>query len=166
MCIFRLEAFRCNVPDRKSETEFDSIRQIHEEQETNDEKDDAEGDSNPSASAIVDPGLLALHEKNPDCIGWIKIEGTAIDYPVMYSPEEKNFCFRRNFEKEYDVSGTPFLSESCDPEDADNQIIYGHHMSSRKMFAALDCYKSEKILPGNNKKMEELICYDQINPTQ
>ena len=72
------------LEDRKSETGFDSIRQIHEEQETNDKKDDAEGDSNPSA--IVDSGLLALHEKNPDCIGWIKIEGTAIDYPVMYHP--------------------------------------------------------------------------------
>ena len=44
------------LEDRKSETGFDSIRQIHEEQETNDKKDDAEGDSNPSA--IVDSGLL------------------------------------------------------------------------------------------------------------
>ena len=131
------------LQDQKSETGFDSIRQIHEEQETNDNKDDIEGDSN--SPAIVDPGLLALHEKNPDCIGWIKIEGTAIDYPVMYHPEEKNYYLPRNFEKEYDVSGTPFLSELCDPEDADNLIIYGHHMSSEKMFAALDRYKSEEF---------------------
>ena len=131
------------LQDQKSETGFDSIRQIHEEQETNDNKDDIEGDS--KSPAIVDPGLLALHEKNPDCIGWIKIEGTAIDYPVMYHPEEKNFYLRRNFEKEYDVSGTPFLSALCDPEDADNLIIYGHHMSSGKVFAALDRYKSEEF---------------------
>ena len=51
------------LQDQKSETGFDSIRQIHEEQETNDNKDDIEGDSN--SPAIVDPGLLALHEKNP-----------------------------------------------------------------------------------------------------
>ena len=63
----------------------------------------------------------------------------------MYHPEEKNYYLRRNFEKEYDVSGTPFLSELCDPEDADNLIIYGHHMSSGKMFAALDQYKSEEF---------------------
>ena len=62
-----------------------------------------------------------------------------------HHPEEKNFYLRRNFEKEYDVSGTPFLSELCDPEDADNLIIYGHHMSSGKMFAALDRYKSEEF---------------------
>ena len=73
------------LEDRKSETGFDTIRQIHEEQENNDKKDDTEGDGN--TPAIVDPGLLALHEKNPDCIGWIKIEGTAVDYPVMYHPE-------------------------------------------------------------------------------
>lgn len=52
------------LQDQKSETGFDSIRQIHEEQETNDNKDDIEGDSN--SPAIVDPGLLALHEKNVD----------------------------------------------------------------------------------------------------
>ncbi len=127
------------LEDRKSETGFDNIRQIHEEQEEADQEDDMKD------SDGVDPGLLALHEMNPDCIGWIKIEGTAIDYPVMYHPEEKNYYLRRNFEKKYDVSGTPFLSELCDPEDADNLIIYGHHMSSGKMFAALDQYKSEEF---------------------
>ena len=64
------------LQDQKSETGFDSIRQIHEEQETNDNKDDIEGDSN--SPAIVDPGLLALHEKNPDCIGWIKIDRKSV----------------------------------------------------------------------------------------
>ena len=32
----------------------------------------------------VDAGILALHEENPDCIGWLTIDGTRIDYPVMY----------------------------------------------------------------------------------
>lgn len=36
--------------------------------------------------AEVSPGLLALHESNPDCIGWLTIEGTVINYPVMYRP--------------------------------------------------------------------------------
>ena len=34
-------------------------------------------------------GLAALHQKNADCIAWITIEGTAIDYPVMYGPQNK-----------------------------------------------------------------------------
>ena len=43
------------------------------------------------APFVVDAGLLVLHEENPDCIGWLTIEGTMIDYPVMYHPEEENY---------------------------------------------------------------------------
>ena len=124
--------------DKESAETFDSIRQIYEEADSTEEEDDSQN------IVEINPGLLALHEQNPDCIGWIKIEGTAIDYPVMYHPEEANYYLRRNFEKEYDVSGTPYLAEICDPEKSDNLIIYGHHMNSGTMFADLDKYKSEK----------------------
>ena len=124
--------------DKESAEAFDTIRQIYEEADSTEEEDDSQN------IVEINPGLLALHEQNPDCIGWIKIEGTAIDYPVMYHPEEANYYLRRNFEKEYDVSGTPYLAEICDPEKSDNLIIYGHHMNSGTMFADLDKYKSEK----------------------
>ena len=86
-------------------------------------------------------GLLALHEENPDCIGWLTIPGTVIDYPVMYRPDEENYYLKRDFYGNYSASGSLFLSELCDPADSDNKIIYGHHMNSGKMFAALDEYK-------------------------
>ena len=124
--------------DKESAEAFDSIRQIYEEADSTEEEDDSQN------IVEINPGLLALHEQNSDCIGWIKIEGTAIDYPVMYHPEEANYYLRRNFEKEYDVSGTPYLAEICDPEKSDNLIIYGHHMNSGTMFADLDKYKSDK----------------------
>ncbi|MCI6060570.1 MAG: class B sortase [Dorea sp.] len=144
------------LQDQKSETGFDSIRQIHEEQETNDNKDDIEGDSN--SPAIVDPGLLALHEKNPDCIGWIKIEGTAIDYPVMYHPEEENYYLKRDFNGEYNANGCLFISEACNPDTCDNLIIYGHHMNSGKMFAALEGYKEQDFYEGH-----PLIIYNTLH---
>lgn len=93
------------------------------------------------APFVVDAGLLALHEENPDCIGWLTIEGTMIDYPVMYHPEEENYYLKRNFDGEYSENGSLFLSEQCDPDDCDNLIIYGHHMNSGKMFAGLEGYK-------------------------
>ena len=92
------------LEDQKSEAGFDTIRQIHEELEDEKNNEDQGEEAKILESDSVDPGLLALHEKNPDCIGGVKIEGTAIDYPVMYHPEEKNIYLRRNFEKEYDVS--------------------------------------------------------------
>ena len=40
----------------------------------------------------------ALAEQNADMVGWIRIEGTTIDYPVMQTPDDFNFYLRRNFD--------------------------------------------------------------------
>lgn len=127
------------LEDKKSQNTFDDIKVIFDQ----DSETDPGKDSEDSEEVYINPGLLELHEMNPDCIGWIKIEDTNIDYPVMYHPDEKNFYLRKNFYKEYDICGTPFIAEICDPDDYDNMVIYGHHMKSGAMFAHLDKYKSE-----------------------
>jgi sortase B len=85
----------------------------------------------------------ALFDQNPDMIGWIKIDGTTIDYPVMQSPDRPDFYLKHNFEKQYSDYGVPYAAESCsiDPQ-SDNITIFGHHMKSSKMFGALESYKS------------------------
>ncbi len=90
----------------------------------------------------IDAGLMALHEENPDCIYWITIPDTVIDYPVMFHPQEKDYYLNRDFYGDYSGSGTLYLDEDCDPEWGDNLIIYGHHMNNGTMFAALENYKS------------------------
>lgn len=113
-------------------------------QELMQEKEDEPGENSSGDSFIeVDAGILALHEENPECIGWLTIEGTKIDYPVMYRPGDKNYYLHRDFNGEYSANGCLFLSEKCDPEISDNLIIYGHHMNSGKMFAALEGYKQQ-----------------------
>ena len=52
-------------------------------------EDELEEDASGDSLVEVDAGILALHEENPDCIGWLTIDGTRIDYPVMYRPEIK-----------------------------------------------------------------------------
>lgn len=108
----------------------------------------------------VSPGLLALHESNPDCIGWLTIEGTVINYPVMYRPEEKDYYLRRDFYGNYSVAGSLFLSEACDPQKSDNLIIYGHHMADGTMFGSLEKYKDA----GFYEKHPEII-FDTLNGT-
>ena len=103
----------------------------------------------------------ALHSENPDCIGWIKIEGTAIDYPVMYHPSEENYYLHRDFYGEYSANGCLFLSELCNPKASDNLIIYGHHMNSGKMFAALDQYKDSGFYLEH-----PLISYDTLQGSE
>lgn len=73
----------------------------HQLQEVLQEKSDETGeDSSGDSLAQIDAGILALHEENPDCIGWITIEGTRIDYPVMYRPGDKNYYLHRDFNGE------------------------------------------------------------------
>ena len=62
--------------DNQLQQELQELMQEKEDDSEEDTSDDLE----------VDAGILALHEKNPDCIGWLTIDGTRIDYPVMYRP--------------------------------------------------------------------------------
>lgn len=107
---------------------------------------------------VIHSGLLALHEKNPDCVAWITIEGTVIDYPVMYRPGQKNYYLHRDFNGNHASAGALFIAENCDPDDSDNVIIYGHHMNSGKMFAALNKYKKQSFYEEHKR-----IVYETLN---
>ena len=87
----------------------------------------------------------ALAEQNADMVGWIRIEGTTIDYPVMQTPDDFNFYLRRNFDKEYSNLGTPYIQENCDLKTSNNLILYGHHMLDGGMFSDLDLYKKKSF---------------------
>lgn len=90
------------------------------------------------------PELKGLYLENSDLIGWIKIENTPIDYPVMQNREEGEYYLHRNFKKEYEYSGLPFLDKRCDISlPSTNLIIYGHNMKSDAMFSSLLKYQEE-----------------------
>ena len=93
-----------------------------------------------------------LYTANPDIIGWIKIKGTRINYPVMQTQNDPEFYLRRNFKKEYSVSGTPFMDAMSDifiP--TCNWTIYGHHMKDGTMFGDLKQYKEDGFRKEHRK---------------
>ena len=83
-----------------------------------------------------------LYDKNEDLIGWIRIDDTNIDYPVVEC-EDNEFYLSHNFNKKNDANGTIFADYNCSifPR-SKNLILYGHHMKSGKMFANLEKYDS------------------------
>ena len=81
----------------------------------------------------------ALKEENPDFWGWIKIDDTALSYPVMHTPEEPEYYLRRDFEGAYSLRGVPFLDGRC-YDGCGNYIIYGHYMKDGTMFGSLQAY--------------------------
>lgn len=79
-------------------------------------------------------------------VGWIKIDGTAIDYPVMYTPNDGDFYLTHGFNKQKARNGVPFIDQRCTVEPpGTNIIIYGHHMKNGTMFADLAQYKDKNF---------------------
>ncbi len=84
-----------------------------------------------------------LYQKNKSLIGWIKIDGTKVDYPVMQTANNE-YYLDHNYNQEYDKNGSIFLDAECDVvHRSTNLIVYGHHMKSGKMFGDLSKYSSE-----------------------
>ena len=85
-----------------------------------------------------------LYLENADMVGWIRIEGTSIDYPVMQTPADPNYYLKHDFEKHYTDYGCPFMQADCDAlAPSDNLIIYGHNMKDGSLFADLAKYGSK-----------------------
>ncbi len=85
------------------------------------------------------PQYAPIYERNPDTFGWIHIEGTELDYPVMHAPEDPQRYLHKDFAGEESISGIPFLSEAC-YEGCGNYILYGHNMANGSMFREVMAY--------------------------
>ena len=97
-----------------------------------------------------DSGIIDLINRNSDCIGWVKISGTKIDYPVMQTKDNPQYYLRRGFDKQYSYLGTPFMDARCDVNYDNNLIIYGHNMRDGKMFADLLKYRDKAYCSKHN----------------
>ncbi len=93
-----------------------------------------------------------LYLENSDIIGWIKIKGTKIDYPVMQTQSNPEFYLKRGFDKNSTASGTPFMDAASDifiP--TSNFLIYGHNMKNGTMFHDLLKYEDEEFYKKHKK---------------
>ena len=116
------------IAENKKENElFEELQEVVQEEEKT------------TAQNQITDNLKSISKINTDIIGWIKIDGTNINYPVM---QNGDFYLHRNVYKNYSSSGTPYLAEHCNLKTSDNLIIYGHHMKNNTMFSNLDNYKN------------------------
>ena len=91
---------------------------------------------------------ITLYEQNRDFAGWLHIDNTDIDYPVMFTPNEPEYYLRRAFDKSDAQSGTPFIGKDS-TIDSDMFIIYGHNMKNDTMFGTLDNYAEKAFWEDN-----------------
>lgn len=91
-----------------------------------------------------------LYEENPDFVGWLRIPGTRIDYPVMSRSGDNNYYLDKNFEQQHDKNGSLILDYRNDIKidgtaARQNLIIYGHNMRTGVMFGTLKDFKEKSF---------------------
>lgn len=131
------------VENKKEKDIYEDLQKIVQEQTNSTNENEFTGDlknetSNMSSKNQSNYNLENISKINSDTIGWIKIDGTNIDYPVM---QNKDYYLHKNIYKNYSSHGTPYLAEYCNLNTSDNLIIYGHHMNDNTMFSQLEYYK-------------------------
>ena len=106
------------------------------------------------------PWYQELHSENPDMVGWLQIENSKINYPVMQTTvDNANYYLYRDFDKNESVRGCIYAREECDVfKPSDNITLFGHNMKDGSMFAYLGNYYNKSAWEEN-----PLIFFDTLN---
>lgn len=139
------------LEDRRHEQDLDHLSALFSElveQESDQSRKEKTETANPQENIGVaeETGVRfdvyqSLKKQNDDFVGWIQIEGTRIDYPVVQTPDRPDFYLHRDFNRESSKYGIPYMAENCRyAEPGTSLLIYGHHMKNGGMFADLQNY--------------------------
>lgn len=139
------------VSDWKEERAFkilaQSVNDYDTEQATNNDK--------------ILPQYQELYKQNTDLAGWIKIENTNINYPVMFTPDDIEYYLRRSFDGSSSNLGVPFIGYNCSLEPrSTNILIYGHNMNNGAMFHDLLKYQNKDFYLEHS-----LVNFDTLKET-
>ena len=146
------QALKIYLPQSSESRSFEKLKQdagltdinpaelVSQEQPTG-SASSAEEKAPESSGGEPDSGISSLAAQNSDFVGWLTVQETDIDYPVMKSSEnDPEFYLHRDFDKNYSYSGTLFIGEGCNA-DSDIFVIYGHNMNAGTMFGTLDSFR-------------------------
>lgn len=105
--------------------------------------------------ADIKPGtrdfsVKRLQEINKDIRGWIRIEGTNIDYPVLQGKDNLMYV-SKDYKKDYATSGSIFLDYKNDKNFKDDySVLYGHNMAGNRMFSDLKNFLNEDFFNSHS----------------
>ncbi len=156
---------------KKSEDEYDKLRQdtmasttatTEASNATTEEFIPDPNDLVPEETFPLNRDYKGFYEKNnnKDFVGWLRIDGTKLDYPVMQSPvSEANYYLYRDYNGDNSTRGSIYAREECDVfTPGDNVTMYGHNMKDGSMFAALNAYVDKSAWDNNS-----LVFFDTFN---
>ncbi|GIO85640.1 SrtB family sortase [Paenibacillus faecis] len=98
-----------------------------------------------SREPVMLPEFRELYERNSDIVGWLSVDNTRINYPIMQNAQDPEYYLNRDFDQKKTKSGLPFLDAHSRIDGSDILLIHGHHMKSGWMFKDLSKYKNESF---------------------
>lgn len=102
-----------------------------------------------SDTGIFTIDFEALAKLNGDTVGWIRISGGDISYPIVQTTDN-DFYLTHGFDKENLRSGCIFMDYGNQKDMTDTvTYIYGHNMKDKSMFAKLNNYKEQAYYEAN-----------------
>lgn len=123
--------------ERKETKVYDDIKKI-KEKELNE------------PSKLAEENYLRLKDINKDLVGWININNTSIDYPILQT-EDNEFYLNHDINKDKSKIGSIYVDYEVNLKDSPkNIIIYGHNMNNDSMFSNLDKFKSKEFYKDNS----------------
>lgn len=122
----------------------------------------------PAAAAVEGPTLADLQALNPDVRGWLTVDDTNIDYPVVQGATNMDYV-NRDVYGDFSLSGAVFLDSRCAADGSDAYVIfYGHHMDNGAMFSDVACFTEADYfaahesgtftMPGAAYRLELFAC--------
>lgn len=121
---------------------FENVSDDDENQFLDENKSEADNLSFEEKVSSKSYNFSSIQNINSDVVGWIKIDGTKVNYPVMQNSNDSNYYLHRNIYKNYSSIGSIYAPNICNIESSDNVILYGHHIKDGSMFGSLTKYKS------------------------
>ena len=132
----------------EAERQYESLAELAREQTTGETaaepvKIETESETEESSTYASPIQFEELRKINPDIVGWIRIDGTVIDYPIVQTDNNATYL-DTDFEGNKSVAGAIFLDFESEPDfSGRHNIIYGHHMKNGAMFKEIVKYKDE-----------------------
>ncbi|MCR4922480.1 MAG: class B sortase [Lachnospiraceae bacterium] len=115
------------------------------------------------AEKVMLPEIKEYYDKNNDVAGWLKIDDTVINYPVMQTMQDEEFYIDKNIDKKYSSAGSLIMDTDSTigsgtlangyrdgSAPSTNLIIHGHNMKNGSMFGSLDKWRDKEYCKSHN----------------